>query len=68
MADRPILIYFRGATAYEMQVWRIWFRWTHLRGAYWRGRPWRRLQAGWDAERPALDSPHSPPTPLWRGL
>jgi hypothetical protein len=39
---------FRGATAYECQVWRVYIRVTHLRGAYWRYRPWRRVEFGFD--------------------
>lgn len=39
----PGIYAMRGATAYELQVWRIVMRWTHLRGQYWRWRPWRRV-------------------------
>lgn len=43
------IIFFRGATAYEMQIWRVWARWTHLSGAYWNRKPWRRFSYGIDA-------------------
>lgn len=33
----------KGATAYELQVWRIVIRATHLNGNYWKNKPWRRL-------------------------
>lgn len=46
MADR--LIYaLRGATAYELQIGRLWVRWTFLRGQYWQWKPWRRLSIQW---------------------
>lgn len=33
----------KGATAYEIQIGRVYVRWTHLTGGPWRWRPWRRL-------------------------
>lgn len=48
------MIFFRGATAYEMQIWRVWARWIHLSGAYWKRKPWRRFSCGIEA-RPAED-------------
>lgn len=44
-----IFIFFKGSTAFECQVWRVWFRWVHLTGEYWRRKPWRRFSAGWDS-------------------
>lgn len=42
------MIAFKGATAYEWQIGRLYGRITHLRGDYWKYRPWRRLSFGWD--------------------
>jgi hypothetical protein len=39
---------FKGATAYECQVGRLYGRITHLKGAYWAWKPWRRISFGWD--------------------
>jgi hypothetical protein len=33
----------KGATAYEVQIGAYYVRITHLKGAYWRFRPWRRI-------------------------
>lgn len=33
-----------GATAWEWQWGRVCMRIVHLRGAYWRWRPWRRVR------------------------
>lgn len=33
----------RGATAYEYQIGRFGVRFVHLRGGYWRWKPWRRV-------------------------
>ena len=47
-SDVMAVIFMRGSTAYEVQVGRIYIRWTHLRGgAYWRRKPWRRLSVRW---------------------
>ena len=40
----------RGATAYEFQAWRFMLRITHLSGAYWRWKPWRRVSVTYHAE------------------
>jgi hypothetical protein len=42
------MIFFKGATAYEWQIWRLYGGWIHLQGAYWRGKPWRRFYVRWD--------------------
>lgn len=44
------MVFFRGATAYEMQIGRVWSRCTHLSGAYWKRKPWRRFSCGIDWE------------------
>lgn len=41
------MIWMRGATAYEWQWRRVYLRWTHLDGAYWRWKPWRRFSFRW---------------------
>lgn len=38
------MIAFKGATAYELQIGRLCFAFCHLKGAYWRYRPWRRFE------------------------
>lgn len=38
-----ILCYLKGATAYEFQVGRYYMHVCHLRGEYWRWKPWRRV-------------------------
>lgn len=43
------LIAFRGATAYEWQVGRLYGGITHLRGEHWAWRPWRRFYVRWDS-------------------
>lgn len=43
-----IAVAFKGATAYEAQLGRLWIRICHLRGDYWAWRPWRRIEFGVD--------------------
>ncbi|QIG67830.1 hypothetical protein EVC29_031 [Rhizobium phage RHph_Y52] len=40
------LVYFKGMTAYELQIGPVWVTWCHLTGDYWRWKPWRRFRAG----------------------
>lgn len=43
------LVFFRGATAYEAQIGRLWVRVTHLRGGGWAGAKLReRIGFGWE--------------------
>ncbi|TCU34088.1 hypothetical protein [Rhizobium azibense] len=44
------IIWFRGATAYEFQIGPFWMMWCHLKGNYWKWKPWRRFSAGVDWE------------------
>ena len=37
------MIWMKGATAYELQIGCVWFRWIHLSGTYWKNKPWRRF-------------------------
>jgi hypothetical protein len=37
------MIWFKGCTAYEFQIGRVWLRWVHLKGF-----GWNRLSMGWD--------------------
>ena len=42
--EKPIILLAgKGATAYELQIDVVVFRWCHLKGKYWRFRPWRRF-------------------------
>lgn len=42
------MIFFKGATAYEFQLWRFGMRWVHLTGGGWDGAwPWERLSFQW---------------------
>lgn len=42
-------VFFRGATAYEAQIGRLWVRITHLRGGCWAGAKLReRITIGWE--------------------
>jgi hypothetical protein len=34
----------KGATSWEFQVWAFSVRVCHLRGDYWRWKPWRRIR------------------------
>lgn len=45
------MVFFRGATAYEMQIGRLWARWIHVSGRHWKIKPWRRFSAGIEARR-----------------
>lgn len=43
------LIAFRGATAWEFQIGRLYGGWVHLKGGYWSGwKFWRRPYLRWD--------------------
>lgn len=33
----------KGATSYELQIHKVVFYWTFLKGKYWRFKPWRRF-------------------------
>lgn len=39
-----MIVFFKGATAYEFQIGRLVIMVTHLRGAYWKWKFWRRLR------------------------
>jgi hypothetical protein len=41
------MYFIKGATAYEFQAARSGFRYTYLKGSYWRGRIWRRISFQW---------------------
>lgn len=43
-----MMIAFKGATAYEIQIGSLWFKWCYLKGNHWKFRPWRRIKFGWD--------------------
>ena len=47
----PGVYVMRGATAYEVQMWRIVLRVVHLHGGYWtRWRFWRRFSIQYHSE------------------
>lgn len=37
----------KGATAYEFEGLGLYLRITHLEGAYWKYKPWRRFSIRW---------------------
>jgi hypothetical protein len=43
-----MIIFFKGFTAYELQIGKAWVRVCHLRGRYWAWKPWRRFTWGID--------------------
>jgi hypothetical protein len=50
LLNKPVrVIYFKGATMYELQIGRLYGGWCHLSGDHWKGKPWRRLSWGWEA-------------------
>lgn len=45
------MIFRRGATAYEVQVWRVYARYVFLQGGHWRKTRldfWNRFSIHWD--------------------